>query len=140
MVHQIFPSMTWINNSSILCLGGWWGWGSVFFGACLQHSGSLQLCLNFRFASRLKVSQRWEIHVFAGLSWACAQPCTYMQPFTCPGIYQSSLKATMDIPFSRYLKFLVRLLLAQNAIVASSNCGVRMLSFSINALQIKLFS
>lgn len=50
----------------------------VSTSACTEHQGS----------------QRWELRVFSGLSWACAQPCKF------PEMGWSFSKPLMDISFS----------------------------------------
>lgn len=55
------------------------------------QSGSLKLCLSLYYllAQSLEVNQRWELMAFSVLSWACAQPWTYVWPFRFPRICRS---------------------------------------------------
>lgn len=47
-------------------------------------------------AQTVKVSQRWEVRVFSGLSWAHAKPCKF------PEICWSFSKSLMDISFQGF--------------------------------------
>lgn len=47
---------------------GWLQWSAIWFVTVPWSS---------LWTESLKVSQRWEFRAFSGLSWACAEPCTF---------------------------------------------------------------